>query len=358
MTLALLVVAGIVAAATIDRWLFVALDPGPFDPQATPPAPDYDAPASWAALPELEDGADLALPEHPAIDQTAAALDVFYLHPTTAIGTRWNAPIDEPAIIEATTRGGTLIQASVFNGVGAIHAPRYRQAHGRAFTQPDADGDRAIAVALADVHAAFDAFLARTGGRPFVLAGHSQGSVLGGRLLAERIAGTELAQRLVVAYLPGAPLRAEALGVPVCERPAQTGCAVVWNARGPDYEPNALEFGGADRSAMREWICVNPISGIHDEEHVPAERSRGAVFLDTEHPRVLPGFADGRCHEGRLIVETMGELERDPMSRILLWVIGPENYHPIEYQLHYLDLRHDVGERVAAFLAAASPPGS
>src|SRR5262249_27804609 len=98
----------------------------------------------------------------------------------------WNAPTDEPALNEATDRVATGIQASAFNGCCSVYAPRYRQANGTAFTHPSPDGGRAIALAYTDVHRAFEEFNSRRGaGRPFILAGHSQGTVLAERLLHE-----------------------------------------------------------------------------------------------------------------------------------------------------------------------------
>jgi hypothetical protein len=35
---------------------------------------------------------------------------------------------------------------------------------------------------------------------------------------------------------------------------------------------------------------------------------------------------------------------------VLDLVIGPENYHPIEYQLYYMNLRRNAEDRVAAYL--------
>ncbi|MCB9704890.1 MAG: DUF3089 domain-containing protein [Myxococcales bacterium] len=353
--IALVVLAALVALVTIDRWLMAALDPGPFDTTASPPPPDYADPAAWAATPEAPDGAEVALPEHPAIDPTIAPAAVFFVHPTTAITTRWNAPIDDPAIVEATTRGATLIQASAFNGCCEVFAPRYRQANGRAFTDPSVDGDRAIDLAYGDVSAAFDAFLGRIGERPFILAGHSQGAVLGARLLRERIAATPaLRARLIAAYLPGAPLHPGDVGVPVCEAPASIGCVAVWNARGPGHRPGRLDLRLGGERPRPGGICVNPITWRRDEAHAPASASAGAVFFDTPAPWVKPAFADARCSGGSLIITTMGDLERDLMSRILLWAMGPENYHPIEYQLYYLDIRGNAIERSAAFATAAA----
>jgi hypothetical protein len=60
----------------------------------TPPAPDYHDEPSRAALPELEDGADVALEELPGADQSRASAALFYLHPTTWLGKAWNAPTE------------------------------------------------------------------------------------------------------------------------------------------------------------------------------------------------------------------------------------------------------------------------
>lgn len=349
--LGVLVVALAIAACTIDRWLMTVMSPGAFDAAAVPTAPDYADPSSWAALPDVEDGADVALPELPAIDQTEARAAVFYVHPTTFLGPGWNGPIDDPAVMQATARGGTLIQASAFNACCAVYAPRYRQAHGHAFVRPDAEGERALEIAYQDVSAAFDAFMSRTGELPFIVAGHSQGAVLAARLLRERIVGRDIAKRFVAAYLPGAPLRADDLGVPVCESATQTGCVASWHARGPGYQVNGLEFDAANPDTMRDRICVNPITWATDDAHAPAESNAGAIFFDTASPVLEPAFADARCHEGTLLVTTHGDFQRDLMSKILLWIMGPENYHPLEYQLFYVDLRNNAVARVEAFAA-------
>ena len=353
-----MVVALGVAVATMDRWLMAALHPGAFDPEATPPAPDYGTAAAWAALPELDDGADVALDELPAIATDDAVADVFYLHPTTWLGRAWNGPWDDPTVAEATHRGGTLIQASAFNGCCRVYAPRYRQANGNAYVFPDADGARARDVAFADVDAAFDEFLARIGDRPFLVVGHSQGAVLAGRLLRDRIAGTALQARMVVAYLPGAPLSAVDVGdIPVCETPTQTGCLAAWNARGPAYEPNDLEFDARNPDTMTGRVCVNPITWSAAEPSAARGRNAGAVFFDTDAPAIVSEFADASCEEGVLVVREMGDPQRDFMSKLLLWTTGPENYHPIEVQLYYVDLRRNALARVEAF-GRATPQGS
>jgi hypothetical protein len=352
----LLVVAalGLGCERVVLYWMTPA---GPFDPGQLPAPPDYAAPASWSALPEREDAADAEAPGLPAADQRSASADVFYVHPTSYVGRLWNAPVDDARLNADTDRVATRIQASAFNACCAVFAPRYRQANGTAFTHPSEDGRRALDVAYADVRAAFRHFLAHTdAGRPFLLASHSQGSVLAYRLLREEIAPTALRERLVAAWLIGAPLTEEAVArelpdVPLCASPEQTGCLIGWNARGSGYEPGTFEFA-AEPGAQ---LCVNPLSWRHDEVAMPAWANHGAVFLDAEPPLLAPGFASARCQNGRLVVSLTGRPPRDLMSRLLDRALGPGNFHPIEYQLFFTEIRQNAAERLRTWLSSRAP---
>jgi len=324
----------------------------------TPPAaPDYATDAAWTALPGRADDADVALPDDPGIDQARAEVDVFYIHPTSYVGGEWQGPVDDPKVNEATVRGGVLIQASAFNAVGAIYAPEYRQANGSAFVDATADSDAAIGAAYQDVKLAFHEFLRRRGAdRPFILAAHSQGSVLGARLLAEEIAPTPLAAKLVGAWLVGTSLTVDTLArdapdIPPCASPTQTGCVVAYNARSPDYQPVGMDPRPLTGSAGGEAICVNPITG---KTGGGAEvTGAGAVFFDKPDPERLAGFVSARCAGGVLVTTLHGKPPRDLMSWILDHVMGRGNYHPMEYQLFWEDIRRNAKARAAAWRATS-----
>jgi hypothetical protein len=328
----------------------------PFSAETPPPAPDYTDPASWSALPERDDLADRAPIGAPGVDPRQAAADVFYVHPTSHVGSRWNAPTTDAALNEATDRVATGIQAAAFNGCCAVYAPRYRQANGTAFTSPSEDGERAIALAYQDVRRAFEAFQARRGaGRPFLLAAHSQGTVLAERLLYDAIAGTALRDQLVAAYLIGGRVTAAGLAegapdIPACRAPDDLHCVVAWNARGPGYAPTEFEM---QRSDPRELLCTNPLSWRADGALAPADQNAGAVFLETDDHAPRVAFADARCVGGTLVLSRVGAAPRDLPSRILDHVIGDENYHPIEYQAFFMNLRQNASARVAAFVAGS-----
>lgn len=78
----------------------------PFGELPNPPPPDYSQPASWAALPDRADAADVVPENDPFGDrQASAAVDVFYIHPTTYRETAyWNQPIDDANTNAWTTR--------------------------------------------------------------------------------------------------------------------------------------------------------------------------------------------------------------------------------------------------------------
>jgi hypothetical protein len=345
-----------------------ALRPGTaFDATKLPVAPNFAVPAAWSALPTREDVADVALPALPAIDQKTASADVFYVHPTSYIGSLWNGPIDDARLNADTDRVATKLQASAFNACSAIYAPRYRQANLTAFIEPSADGQRALDVAYSDVAAAFRYYVQHHNlGRPFVVAAHSQGSVLAYRLLREEISGKPLRSQLIAAYLVGAAitkadLAQETPDLPACETPEQTGCVIGWNARAPSYVPGDFEMvlkrpqkEGSQQSA--ELLCVNPISYRTDGEAANADQNQGALFWDAKAPAVMPRFASAQCKSGTLVVSEIGSAPRDFMSSLLDRVISKQNYHPIEYQIFYLNLRHNATQRVDSYLKQHSAP--
>jgi hypothetical protein len=69
------------------------------------------------------------------------------------------------------------LKAAAFNRAGRIYAPRYRQMAAAGYFNLK-QGAPALEVALSDCERAFEHFLEHfaTGGRPLILAAHSQGA--------------------------------------------------------------------------------------------------------------------------------------------------------------------------------------
>jgi len=328
---------------------------------APPPlAPDYSLAASWGALPDRADAADVVPNAEVQDRQATAEVDVFFVHPTTFFGTAgWNQSLDDTSTNQLTDTFVLRGQASVFNGCCRIYAPRYRQATIYSFMDGSGSGKAALQLAYEDVERAFDYFIEHYNqGRPFILASHSQGSVHVRTLLERRITGTALRERLVAAYPIGFGINREEMAkavpdVPVCESAEQIGCVVTWNAVGPKAQP----WGDP-----RKNICVNPLTWRADGAAAEASLNLGGVaypgtfegtladvkgvpedFIAAK-PVLETAVADAQCVDGMLLVKEIHS--KNYAARPM----GTDNYHIYDYNLFHMNLRRNVEQRVAAYL--------
>ena len=336
------------------RGYFVPSAPFTALPDAT--APDYAKPASWVARPDLADDPARWLP--PGVTRSASGpAAIFYVAPTTFLDrTRWNAPLDDAAAnyrLDLFTRS----QASALNGVGAVWAPRYRQATFGAFlAATDPRSTQALDFAYRDVARAFDAFVAaQPAGRPIILAGHSQGSYHLVRLLREKVRGTPLARRIAAAYLIGWPISLTAdlpaLGLPGCARATDTRCIVAWQSFAVPAEPKLIDayfdatrgYAGPSRRGTA-MLCVNPLTGTANGTATAAVNLGSLVpnVALTEArlvPRLVPAGCDAR---GLLLIGP-------PPPGFGTYVLPGNNYHVFDYALFWADLRADAARRVRAY---------
>lgn len=326
--------------------------------QTQPPAPDYAKTESWASRPGREGAASAVAPgATPAM--RAAQVDVFYVHPTTYRSTtRWNQDVGDVATNGWTDASVIARQASVFNGCCRVFAPRYRQASSRIFSAAPDERDKAFDLAYGDVVRAFEHYLKNDNrGRPFILAGHSQGGFHIARLIEERIQGKPAMRRMVAAYAIGYNLSVGDFGktyktVSPCTKPAQTHCIVQWNAVLPAADLAAAASAGEQRYLKRygddpakTLFCINPLTFDARRPTAAKSASMGAAPGAPGFGKVLPLSAravSARCDKGFLIVEP------DPALNLIPLPGGSMHYHDIG--LFYADVRANAALRIKAFL--------
>jgi len=148
-------------------------------------------------------------------------------------------------------------------------APVYRQmtlgAVAAAAAGADVTGPAMFA--YADVANAWRTYLARYNkGRPFVLIGHSQGSLMLQEIIKNEIEGKPIARQMRLAILPGfnvlVPQGRRVGGTfkstPVCASPGETGCVMSWvSFRENNVPPAGALFGIAPQPGMTV-ACTNP----------------------------------------------------------------------------------------------------
>jgi Protein of unknown function (DUF3089) len=254
-----------------------AAAPVPAQPAAVPAAPVYAKDADWLCLPGRADVCSTPLATtnltpagYRAHTQTRAAknptLDCFYIYPTVSNDQGMNSDLnpgdEEKAAAEA--------QLARFASVCRAFAPMYRQMTTSAVVAYTAGVDisQPLALAYRDVLAAWRNYIrTRNHGRPFVLIGHSQGSLMLQMLIAREIeTNPPLAKRMKMAIIPGfnvlVPL-GELVGgtfqeTPLCSRPGETHCVISYvSYREKNEPPPGALFGYANQPGMTVG-CVNP----------------------------------------------------------------------------------------------------
>lgn len=309
---------------------------GAYAPGAAPPAPDYSQDKYWAALPWKDDEADLT-PNGLADRQAEAEVDVFFLHPTTYTGKKgddnWNGPVQDPEVNKRTLERPIKYQASIFNGVGRVFAPFYRQAHLRAyFTRDTISAGKAFELAYSDVRAAFQYYLNHYNqGRPIVIATHSQGTTHGIRLLQEFFDGKPLQEKLVAAYLIGIQVEKDDFqNITPCRDSLDTGCFVAWRTFKRGYEPK--------KNSPRE-VVINPLLWTAEKTYAPRSLNLGAVLVPFEEVR--PNNTDAQVNGSVL----WASKPKFPGSFLML----RKNYHAGDMNLYYVNIRKNAQDRAKAF---------
>lgn len=362
--LAALTAVAVPAPAQLGKAIRIAREnqppPFPFDPADAPPAPDYAGPQHWASLPSIRDDGDITPPGVPAPPQLRAPADVFFIYPTVLMSrAQWNADTRDLDLNGRVGQTTIRNQASVFNGCCAIYAPRYRQMTLGGYIRWSDDSVAATELAYSDIVRAFREFRRRTGDRPFVLAGHSQGSRLARLLIEREIDGTAVARRMVAAYLPGHWIEADWFArlrtTRACATATDTGCVATWSTfeEGRKAGAQRIQLGRQSRyrpeQLRRPYACINPLTWTTATTPAPASANLGAwVFGPGPRARRIDtGLVSARCGaDGGLYVSKPG-------APYAAGVIPFGNHHNNDYQLVYMNVRRNAADRVAAFLRTA-----
>ena len=304
-----------------------------FDTASAPPAVDYSKESSWLALPDGED-------VHP--------VDVFWVYPTVYMEpTGWLQDIQDQGLLQAAQRT-IKYQAGVFTEQANLYAPLYRQMNIAGLSLPEKQEAVLLGFGAEDVWNALRYYLEHYNqGRPFILAGHSQGSNLLTDLMREKWGAMGVENRLVAAYLIGwsvtdKDLRANP-ALKICQREDDTGCIITYNSVAPGRQSVAPTI-------LPGAVVVNPLSWRTDSELAPASMNLGAVFFDSSgQPATYKGFASARGKEGGLEVVPV-----DPALLVSPSKVFPEGvYHAYDYSLFHENLKSGVARRVRAFDASA-----
>ncbi|HYD98832.1 MAG TPA: DUF3089 domain-containing protein, partial [Alphaproteobacteria bacterium] len=314
------------------RWMFAAVAAcaglmwaGGAAAQSAPN--DYSKDETWLCRPGRADACDIdtsativnadgslrreAWPRNPK-----AEVDCFYVYPTVAADTTPNSDM----IPGAEERYVVQRQLARFGKACRVFAPLYRQITIPALRSLMSGQQVAVDRELAyrDVKDAWNHYLKHdNGGRGVILYGHSQGSGVLKRLIAEEIDGKPTQKQIISAMLIGSNIlvpKGKDVGgdfkaMPLCRSRQQTGCIITYVSFRESAPPPANSRFGRTEAAGMEVACTNPAAlgggsavmspvfgttRVHPTAAPPPPWVTPAKPIETPYVRV-PGLVSARC---------------------------------------------------------------
>lgn len=295
---------------------------------------DYSLPENWAYYGENEPG----------------GADIFFISATSANGDigQYIAPVNQHNNKDSLSSINR--EKGLYTESGRFFAPYYRKLTDAAYFIDEDERLQYIedGGCYTDVKAAFEYYIKNeNNGRPFIIAGFSQGSEHGLRLLKEISADPETRDKLVAAYLIGWRVTDSDLEecpyIKMAQGETDTGVII-------SYECEAEGVTGSD--IVPEGVVTNSINPLNwRTDSLPADSSlnlgacftTGSGLIASEIPQLCGAYISPE--RGTLIVTGVTP-EQYPSGSS---EFPDGSYHIYDYQFFYRNLQKNVADRISAY---------
>ena len=313
--------------------------------------PDYSQKASWYKMPEI-----------------TKDVDTFYINSTVYFFDSLKedspeyAPLDNAEMLEGFEEE-YMSQASAYEDSTNVFVPYYRQAGMRVMKKSwleTGDVDAAISkMPYSDITAALDYYFENcNGGRPFIIAGHSQGSAITRLVLKKYFKEhPDYYKRMIAAYAIGYSITKDDLKayphLKFATGESDTGVIISWNTEGKEN----VEGNVKTAALLPGAISINPLNWKLDDTYAPASENLGSLTANekTGAPEIGDIGADAQIVLSRGTILT--NAKPDPMSeeaaKITAEYFGPGARHENDYTFYYNNIKDNVAKRIAAYKANA-----
>ena len=303
---------------------------------------DYKKKASWLFLPEGK--------------KRKYDVDVFFVYPTVYIHSSKSKRHNmNPGnlLYRFFALVVTFWRARIFAGQCNAFVPHYRQAGLEILDMTAEQAAPYVAVAYQDVRDAFAYYMENiNNGRPFIIAGHSQGSEQLLELMKREFApGAAHLDRFIAAYLIGYSVTKDDIAqyphLKIVGGEADTGGIITYNTSAAGLKLMRFVRPGA--------VCVNPLNWVTTSQYAPKALNLGSVLFDfgkyfkLEKKRFTGAYVD--VEQGVLMID------KDALNELLHVTIGFLNMilmrrgtlHMLDIALFHRNLQQNVATRIRAY---------
>ena len=340
----------------LEKWMLAAIlicgssvftactssEDNPVQP-VTENATDYSVKTNWLSLPKI-----------------TKDIDAFYIYSTAYVESSFEegapdyAPLNNLEMILGA-KVEYVTNASVFEESCNVFVPWYRQS-GMRFasetTKKYGSLDPALAgLSYSDIKAALDYYFKNcNNGRPFIIAGHSQGSAMVRYVLKNYFKEhQDYYQRMVAAYAIGYSITKDDLAnyqyLKFAEGESDTGVIISYHTEGPKN----VEEDAHNVTVLPGGISINPLNWKRDETYAPASENKGSLRLnpETNEYEIQHLDIDAKVNLARGVVVTTTTIPPSADPKFF----GPASYHEDDYPFFYNNLKENVAKRIATYKA-------
>ena len=302
---------------------------------------DYSQKINWYKLPEIN-----------------KEFDTFYIYSTMYFGVNEGDP-DYATLDNAEMLAGIniehAIKSSVFEESTNLFIPLYRQSSmkyaAEIYQKSGTIEPALIGMPYDDITAALDYYFENfNSGRPFIIAGHSQGSAILRLVLKGYFKEhPEYYKRMVAAYAIGYSITKDDLDanphIKYATGETDTGVIISWHAEGPKNVEANVPIPSV--AILKNGIAINPLNWKLDETYAPASMNLGSLVMDekTGATEICNIDGDAQVCIARGTVVTNAKAVPNEMTDLA----GPQSYHQDDYSIFYNNIKDNVAKRIAAY---------
>lgn len=236
------------------------------------------------------------------------------------------------------------IEKYLYSHNARVFSPFYQQAHISVFFMSDGIKKSYLDEAYKDIKAAFNYYMKNyNDDRPFIIAGYSQGAVMGLDLMKDFAQNPNFQKKLVAAYLIGWRLTPEDLKkypyLKTAKKPDDTGVIVMWNTEAKGTKSSLF--------VPVKSYGINPITWTTSSKKANKKLNTLAVFFsDGKIIEKIPNLTGGYLSKRGTMIATDINEEKYSLSG---YFFGKGNYHLYDLKFFYKNIQENVTLRIDSY---------